>query len=335
MQPLTSLALSMEATARVLEKYQVDAASVFKAAGLDPEPYRDADARIPVSKAASIWAESVRLTGSPCIGFEVGQQIAAGNLHAVGYGWLASRTLGEAFARLVRHQRMITTASRSSIEIDDDELRLVVGYDHRTPQQGIDAYVAAVVAIARQVAYQDLAPLRVEMVRERPPCAKQLSRYFGCPVTYGSDRVVIAWRRRQVEKFLPRQNPAVAQASDEVASRYIAHMDRCDVVTRARMGIIDLLAGGEPTRAALAEHLHMSERTLARRLKEAKTTYRKLLDEVRHELGLGYIRQSSYSVMDITYLLGFSDQSSLARSFKRWTGLSPTDYRARLADGVD
>ena len=334
MQPLTTLALSMEATARVLEKYQLSAASVFEAVGLDPEPYRDADARIPVSIATKIWAESVRLTGNPCIGFEVGQHITAGNLHAVGYGWLASRTLGEALQRFARHQRMISTALGSTIETDTDEMRLVVDPDERAPQEGTDTYLTAVVAISRQVAYDDLAPLRVEMTRERPPCAKQLARYFGCRVTYGADRVLIAWRRSQVEKFLPRQNPGVAQASDEVANSYIANMDRYDVVSRARMGIIDLLAGGEPTRVALAEHLHMSERTLARRLQQADTTYRGLLDEIRHELGLGYMRQSHYSVMDITYLLGFSDQSSLARSFKRWTGRSPTDYRKRLSDEV-
>ena len=332
MHPLTSLALAMEATARVLEKYQLNAASVFEAAGLDPEPYRDADARIPETQVDKVWTECVRLTGNPCIGFEVGQHITAANLHAVGYGWLASRTLGEALYRLVRHQRMISSVDESTIETNADEMRLVVDPDQRSSQEGMDPFVAAVVAISRQIAYEDLVPLRVEMTRERPPCAKQLANYFGCPVTYGADRLVIAWRRAQVEKFLPRQNPAVAQASDEVAGRYIANMERYDVVSRTRMGIIDLLAHGEPTRAALADHLHMSERTLARRLQTAETTYRYLLDDVRHELGLGYIRQSEYSVMDITYLLGFSDQSSLARSFKRWTGLSPTDYRQNLAD---
>jgi AraC-like DNA-binding protein len=331
-QPLTSLALGLEATARVLEKYQLNPASIFEAAGLDPEPYRDPDARITVTMAARIWAECERLTDNPCIGFEVGQHFTTGNLHAVGYGWLASRTLAEALYRLARHQRMISAIGISIVETEGDEMQLVVDASNRTPPQGRDALVAAVVAICRLVAYEDLAPLRVEMSRERPPCARELARYFGCPVTYGAERIVIAWRRSQVEKFLPRQNPAIACASDDVATRYIANMDQYDVVSRARTGLIELLASGAPTRAALADHLHTSERTLTRRLRQANTTFRELLDEVRHELGLGYIRQTEYSVMDITYLLGFSDQSSFARSFKRWSGVSPTAYRKSLLD---
>ena len=75
MQTLTTLALGLEAMARVLEKYQVDAAVLFTAAGIDSQPYRDADARVPVAKNARIWTECVRLTGNPCIGFEVGRAL--------------------------------------------------------------------------------------------------------------------------------------------------------------------------------------------------------------------------------------------------------------------
>jgi len=331
-QTLNTLALSLEATARVLERYQLVPASVFEAVGLDAEPYRDAESRVPLTKTSRLWAECVRLTDNPCIGFEVGQAIEAGNLHAVGFGWLASRTLEEALQRLTRHQRMISTAGRSLLETTEDELRLVFEPDARAPSQGVDAFVAAVVAICRQVAYEDFVPLRVEMARPRPPCAKQLTRYFGCAVRYGAPKNVIAFRLAQVRKFLPRQNPAMAQASDDVAQRYILRMDRHDVLCRARVGLVELLASGEPTRGALADHLHMGERTLARRLREGETTFRQLLDEVRQELALGYIRQSAYSVTDITYLLGFSDQSNFARSFKRWTGCSPTAYRARLVE---
>ncbi|MFN2166999.1 MAG: AraC family transcriptional regulator, partial [Anaerolineae bacterium] len=327
MQPLTSLALGLEATARVLERYQVDPTAVFAAAGLAPDPYRDADARVPLSTMSRIWKQCAALTRDPCIGFEVGRSITAANLHAVGFAWLASRTLEEALRRLVRHQRMISTAGRICLEPHDGELRLLIEPRKEVAQEGVDAFLAGVIAICRQVAYEDFQPLSVAMVRGRPRCARELARYFACPVKYGSPHNCIAFRSTQVQKFLPRQNPAMAQASDEVAQRYIMNMDRHDVLTRARVGLIELLASGEPTRGALAGHLHMSERTLARRLRDGGSGFRELLDEVRRELGLGYIRQSAYSVTDIAYLLGFSDPSNFARSFRRWTGSSPSAYR--------
>jgi hypothetical protein len=148
-QPLSTLALTLEATARVLEKYQLDAASLFAAAGLDPEPYLNADARIPAAKLARIWDECERLTGNPCIGFKVGQHVTAGNLHAVGFGLLASRTLAEALRRLLRHQRLITTIGRSTLETHSVELQMVVDPGARAPQQGLDALMTAVVALTR------------------------------------------------------------------------------------------------------------------------------------------------------------------------------------------
>ena len=334
MQPLTTLALGLEAMARVLGKYQVNSAAVFTAAGLDSEPYRDADARVPVAKNARIWAECVRLSGNPCIGFEVGQAITAANLHAVGYAWLASSTLEEALERLARHQSMVSTAVRTRVERTADELRLVIDPDERTPQESADTFVAAVITICRQASHEDFHPMRVEMTRPRPPCAKQLAKFFGCQISYGVAANVIAFRLSQARELLPRQNPALARASDKVADSYIADMVHDDVLSRARVGLIGLLASGEPSRGALAKHLHISERTLARRLRDSDTTFRDLLDESRRDLALGYIRQRRYSVADITYLLGFSDQSNFARSFKRWTGQSPAAYRLNLSDEV-
>ena len=72
----------------------------------------------------------------------------------------------------------------------------------------------------------------------------------------------------------------------------------------------------------------MSERTLARRLSAGGASFRELLDSVRKDLGLGYMDESRYPITDVAYLLGFSDQSNFARSFRRWTGQAPSMYRA-------
>jgi AraC-like DNA-binding protein len=106
-------------------------------------------------------------------------------------------------------------------------------------------------------------------------------------------------------------------------------MDKKDVVARARVTIIDHLPDGEPSRRDVAAELAMSERTLARRLSDRDYTFSALVDEVRGQLAKEYLRQSRFSVTDVAFLLGFSDQSNFARAFKRWTDESPTEFRAR------
>jgi AraC-like DNA-binding protein len=325
---MTTLAMGHEATSRVLKQYQVDPVQVFQAAGINPEPYRDPDSRLRAPAIRKLWDQCTKLTNNPCFAFEVGMATHPGNLHAVGYAWLASRNVREALERLVRYHRLLSTAMELRIEANETELTLVVEPFKDWPKEGVDALTAGIVAMCREITYEDFSPLRIEMTRPQPPCAKQLAKYFLCPVRYGAERTCIVFRRDQTEKFLPRQNPALARANDEVALRYIAQMDRTDVLSRSKLAMIDMLSNGEPSRKALAERLHMSERTLARRLRDRGLSFRSLLDSVRKELGLGYMEELRHAVTDVAYLLGFSDQSNFARSFRRWTGSTPSEYRA-------
>jgi AraC-like DNA-binding protein len=88
------------------------------------------------------------------------------------------------------------------------------------------------------------------------------------------------------------------------------------------------LAHGEPSQEDVAELLNMSARTLQRKLGDGGTTYKEILDETRRVLALAYLSAPRHSVSDVTYLLGFSAGSSFTRAFRRWTGQSPSVWRA-------
>jgi AraC-like DNA-binding protein len=77
----------------------------------------------------------------------------------------------------------------------------------------------------------------------------------------------------------------------------------------------------------VAAALHLSERSLQRRLAEAGTRYGEILRDTRHQLACSYLRDPRVSIGEIAWLLGFADQSSFTRAFRRWEGRSPTAYR--------
>src|SRR6185369_6053431 len=95
-----------------------------------------------------------------------------------------------------------------------------------------------------------------------------------------------------------------------------------------RAAVLEHLSSGEATAEETAKQLHMSPRTLQRKLAEANTTYLKLVDDARKDLALRYIEDPRRSVTDITFSLGFSQPSAFTRAFRRWTGRSPSDYRS-------
>jgi AraC-like DNA-binding protein len=98
---------------------------------------------------------------------------------------------------------------------------------------------------------------------------------------------------------------------------------------RVRRILADALADGEgqATLAAVADKLHMSERSLQRRLADEGLKFDALLDELRRELAVRYLQDRKVAIAEVAYLLGYSEPSAFHRAFKRWTGKTPSELR--------
>ena len=321
----TSIATLTEALARTLETYQIDPRELFARHGLTPEPFRDPDARIRVTTMDRIWLEAAKLTKDPLFGFEVGKSFHATNLHAIGYAWLASATLREGFHRLIRYRRLIATNSKLNLVETGDEL--VVHLNEEDVDN--DFAFAAIVEMCRDVTHPDFAPLGIRMVRPPPPGREKVEEFFRCAIEFRAADDVLKFTAASVDEPLRRHNPALARAADTIAEEHLATLEKGDVVDRVRMAITASLLDGEPSRKAVADELAMSERTLARRLAKHDLSFTGMVEAIRLQLAKDYLRESRFSVTDVAFLLGFSDQSNFARAFKRWTSESPTEFRAR------
>jgi AraC-like DNA-binding protein len=112
-----------------------------------------------------------------------------------------------------------------------------------------------------------------------------------------------------------------------VLSVFVAKLQQDDIVSRTKTVLSDCLPSGNCTSERVAGALHMSARTLQRKLAAESTTFRKLVEAVRQELAESYLADGSFNITQISYLLGFSSQASFSRSFKRWTGFTPQKFR--------
>ena len=100
------------------------------------------------------------------------------------------------------------------------------------------------------------------------------------------------------------------------------------ILGQVREAIHAELRGGDPSLDHVAKRLGMSNRTLQRRVKDEGFTYAEVLDEIRTSVARVYLNQEGISICEAGYLLGFAEQSSFSRAFKRWTGSTPQRYRA-------
>jgi AraC-like DNA-binding protein len=141
----------------------------------------------------------------------------------------------------------------------------------------------------------------------------------------------LALDNEYADKPLPTTNLELARMFDAILADQLAELDSTDLANRCKEYLLHELTSGEPSEQKLAAAMCMSRRTLQRKLGECGLTYKELLDKTRHELALRYLDDPSNTVTDITFLLGFSEQSAFSRAFKRWSGKAPTAYRAAHA----
>lgn len=316
--------------AQTLREYGCDSAPLFQAAGIKLGGNADDGIRFPVEHMQKLWRLAVEASGDPCFGFVAGEQLQPAALHGLGFSWLASDTLRDALERLVRFSRLISTAA--NIQLEDTrygtELLLM-------PPPGVkefvhaplDAALTGFLHMCRITAGDSIIPSQIMLNRPKPDCAKKIESFFRCPVQYEASCYSLCFSKQLLDAPLCNANHELARINDQAVIEYLARFDRDSITMQVRSSIIERLHDGTPNQETIADSLHVSLRSLQRRLNQEETNYKTLLETTRQELALHYIRETHRSLGEITYLLGFSEPSNFTRAFKRWTGKTPAEYR--------
>ncbi len=329
----TALATVGQIVWRLLELRGLDAKALFEAVGVDPEVLRDPGARL----SATVWDDLVRravaLTHDPSLGLDADRCWHPSHLGALGFAWLSSGTLRQGLQQVVRYSRLLGERAAVHFEPHPAGLEFVFNAGRSDPLASrviADFTLSLLLGMCRMNAGEDFRPLQVCL--EHPPPPDLLERYrshYRCPVHVDRGRDSFLLAGADADRVLPSANRQIAATLDRVLIEQFAHLDRGDIVARAKASLLDRMSTGDLSEQDLAQTLHMSRRTLQRKLAEAETTYQQLVDDTRQELALAYIRDPRYSVTDITFMLGFSQQSAFTRAFRRWTGAAPSEYRQR------
>ena len=186
----------------------------------------------------------------------------------------------------------------------------------------VDIVMALLFDMCRMNAGAALRPVAATLRRRKPDPAEAYERFFGCPVQFAAEENTFVLSAKDADRPLPSGNRQLAATFDRMLTEELARLDKSDVARGCRAAVLGHLSSGEATAEDTAKQLHMSPRTLQRKLAEANTTYLQLVDDTRKDLALRYVEDPRRSVTDITFSLGFSQPSAFTRAFKRWTGIS-------------
>jgi|SRR6266404_1188832 len=329
----TIQAKAVEKIARAAAIRGVTAQSLYQAVGLNAAVLDNPDARISFAHVVSLYEQSALLTGDEAFGLHVGEQVDPKAFDVLGYAVINSPTFGEALDRVVRYNFTWTNGSYFTVEKTDPEARITYTYPDDSPAErrhDAEMTMAAVAVLGRRITDTDWSPTEVRFQHGRPLDTTEHRRIFRCPVRFGAKANELRFDSSHLRLPIVKADPGLCAVLDRHAEELLTKYPREDtLIERSRTIIRKELNGGDASLERVAEQLGMSARTLQRKLRHHGTSHQQLLDQMRKDLAMRYLREPEMAICEVAYLLGFSESSALHRAFKRWTGITPSEFRGQ------
>jgi AraC-like DNA-binding protein len=314
----------------------VDVDAVLAEAGMTREDLDELPPRVPISWSAKLWAAAEKVSGRDDLGVSLARLVQPEMYDVTGYVVRHSPTLGDAIRKLTRYGRIMGEGIDVQLEVDGERatIRQPPLPGHAEHPQITQCFLAALGLIARQLTGEHLVPLEVHFMHPEPTNAQALRQLFEGPLHFNAPYNGMVFDVAYLELPVLGHDRRLGEILTRQADQLLEQLpDRGGFVRRVQELLTEELNGGNPNADHIASRLQLSTRTLSRRLKACGTSHQTLLDQLRHELATRYLRNTEMDVSEVAFVLGFSDASALNRAFKRWAGMTPTEYRRSLNSG--
>ena len=316
-------------TLQRLEELGVRAPAVLRRAGLPQAFIHQARALLNTEELFALWRAVGEVSTDPSIGLLLGTETKTERFHPIGLAALSSENFGSAIDQMARYKQL-TCPEEILQERDDEEWSIQFRWllaDEIEPPVLNECCFAWVLSIARHGTGMRLSPLRVEFVQPRAQ-VKTLERHFTCPVVCGAARNAIVFRAADAQRpFVTRNAELLGMLAPQFEEELRQENGDENFIERVRVAIQQKLAGRRPNIEDIADALHISSRTLQRRLQDEGASFQRVLEEARHQLARRYLNNSVLELNEAAYLLGYEDSSSFVRAFRTWEGIPPARWR--------
>lgn len=318
--------------ARELARIGCDGDAWLAGHGLSLAQLKERDVRVPHAVAHALLGEAVALSGDPAIGIRAARIEGPGNYDVVEYAAANCASVGEALllaARFIALQHDgITMELDVAAPMAALRVRGLPGLPHIPA--GMEFMFAVLLAYGSRSVGHPTRPLRVEFTHPGPTDPAVLAVYeqafrevrFNCEVN-------AMWlASAALERPHSAADPALMQILTNHADDLLRQLARPPrFADRARGVIAQTLLAGHASADQVARRLAVSLRTLHRRLAEDGTSHGELVDDVRREQAMLHLAGNRFSIGEISFLLGFGHPNAFHKAFKRWTRMTPAQYR--------
>ena len=314
--------------ATTLAQAGVDLEQVLRRCGVPAEgDVGSGRIRLRTDQYFAFW-QAVERAGAPAdFGLRLTEVPAFYQMDVASTAALLSENFGEALSTLARYKRL-TCPEDIEVETIGNEARVGLRWLHGSaiaPAMLIDASLAWISRIADLGG--EIRPVRIELTRQESR-SKSLCQYFRCELKFNAARDLIVFARETLQTPFASHHPDMRELmTPGLEAALLARTSPDSLAQQARHLLKKCMTGKRPSVDLVAKGLHVSVRTLQRRLEDEGTSYQKLLEEVRQSTARQLLSATDLDPGEIAFMLGFEELNSFTRAFQGWEGLSAGRWR--------
>jgi AraC-like DNA-binding protein len=312
-----------------LEQLGLSPETALRRAGLPMALFKQSRILVSTDEFFALYRGIAEASNDPGLGLKLGTEERIERYDPIKIAALSARSFRDAVERLSRYKQLTCPEKIRVLERKNESaVQFIWTLAHeKEPSFLVDVCFAWIIGIGHRGAGQRLNPKRVEF--RRPPGNREMyEAHFGCPVKFRSDRDALVFRKADMDlPFVTYNAEMLAIVAPQLEAELAEQLAQKTFSEQAKAILKRLLAGHRPGIQDLARELHLSTRTLQRRLTQQGASFQRLLEEARRELARHYLLYSSVELSETAYLLGYEDSNSFFRAFHHWEGTSPGQWR--------
>jgi AraC-like DNA-binding protein len=320
-----------------------DRQALLDRSGLASHDLAEPEARVPLARYVALFETAAQLCREPALALQFGEAVRMQDISIVGLICEVAGTTAEVGRQLNRYSRLVVDDGgpadmvRAAPGREGLWMDVVSGPYCENPFM-IEAELARLVCNTRAMfasapAFQAMRfPIAAHFTHTAPAYVAEYERIFAAPLVFGAERNGLLLDPAFPFLQLPPTGGFAFRALSERAEALLQALDAARTV-RARVErlLAPILHTGDADIDRIAVAMGVSRRTLQRRLGAEGVTFESVFDDLRRQLAVSYLADRKVSANETAYLVGFSEPAAFSRAFRRWTGTTPSAFRAGAA----
>lgn len=311
-----------------LEEMDVDTTKWLQGSGLDKEKLSDDATIVTLPDLQHLINKGLEMTQEPAMGLLIGERLLVNSHGILGYAAMNSSTLRQAMDLVERYIGLRIGLVSYQYEIHGNDVRQV--FVETCPLGNIRRPVLETVTLAIKNVLDFIThktcPIDYVAFSFPDPGYSELAQdLFDCEIRYGQSWTGCTMSLSLLDRPLKQSDPATFHAAEAICQQELNKLTQQRSLSARIRRLMLEKQNGFPSLQVTARMFNMTPRTLHRRLLDEGTSYKDLLEDVRHGLALEHLKSGHMSVQEVAYTLGYTDVSNFRRAFKRWTGKAPSD----------